>query len=542
MRAGRLRMRNYGGALWQNRYLRADMPNHSTTTEVVSPAHGRLPVTAPFRCPATPPSHDASTSKTAPNHPTYRASPEFKTSIAKETEEAEENTNAVEISETATSVSEEPQATISISENVHTDFSRTAIQNESETNPEQEGVKSPELYVSLSQRIHVLGFNSHARFMAHALASVPERPPVRILAHHPWVMTRWGEENRSLSLYDKKGNHISSSIIPCPEPIVARREYGEKHKDSDYLDNVLIDTMSTAVLPSLHTLRHRIDCRTTICLLHPGLGLVDKIIEELFDDPAERPNFILGHSTHKVGRHSDHVYSIRQKTPGHIYIHGVPKSGDSTLDKSSRAHEGMLQTQHFIKLLSSTEGLNVVGLPWVKFLSWKLSSMVFSSLADTISVILGCKYGQIRRNPHAMSLWDNLLDETLAIISQFPELQSRPHRLEYFQRDSFRRKLQTYLIGQGANTSAWIKQVRMGSMPPIDYFNGYFVARAKELGLDYKYNSMAIRTVKARMAARQRELRMDIPLGLSPYMMDSDQIGGGQPVSGLEDDLDLDEF
>jgi hypothetical protein len=82
----------------------------------------------------------------------------------------------------------------------------------------------------------------------------------------------------------------------------------------------------------------------------------------------------------------------------------------------------------------------------------------------------------------------------------------------------------------------------MGAEPPIDYFNGYFVRRAKELGLDHKHNSMAMEMVKARLATRRAELRTDIPLGRSPFMNDNDHIGGGQPISWLEDDLDFDQF
>jgi cytochrome b translational activator protein CBS2 len=421
---------------------------------------------------------------------------------------------------------------------------RAAIQGQPEPSSEITRFedKEPEPYVRLSNKVHVLGFSSHARFLAHAVASVPDRPPVGILTHHHIAMTRWGEENRTLSLYDHRGRPISSTNIPCPEPVFDPRRYLKNLRDTDYLDNILVDTSCNAVLPYLYTLKHRIDRRTTICLLHPGLGLVKRLNEQLFQDPTERPNLILGYSTHKVAKFSDSMYSIRQKLPGQIYLYGVPKSPDSTLDKSSDAYEGMRQTQHLIQLLSSTQGLDVVGLPWVKFLSAKLPRLIFSSVADSISVSLGCKYNQIWPNPHAMVMWEKLLDETLAIVSQIPELQARPKRLHHYTRQSFRKKLQAFLVGQRFNTSPWIKMVRMGIEPPVDYFNGYFVRRAKELGLDHHQNSMAIEMVKARVSARRSELRTDIPLGASPYMVDGDYIGGGQPVPDLEDDLDLEDL
>ncbi|KAI0450364.1 hypothetical protein F5B21DRAFT_491373 [Xylaria acuta] len=400
-------------------------------------------------------------------------------------------------------------------------------------NFEQFGVDDREIDLPLSRRIHILGFTAHARFLAHAIASTPDIP-ISIFAHRA-VRSRWGVENRTLSLYDGKGKYISSAAIPCPERILP---YRKSATDSDYfLDNVIVDTARASVLQSLKALRDRIDRQTTIFLLHPGLGLVEKINERVFPDPVARPNFILGHSTHKVSKFVN-ILSMKQKKPGVLYLHGVPSLEGSTLDKSSIAYERMRQSQHLAQLLSSTETLNVVGLPWVRFLSWKLPWLIFCSAADTISVILGCKYNEIHHNPYARALWENLLNETLGIVSQLPELQEVPHRIHYFTGNAFRRKLQTFLVAQGTNTSPWIKHVRMGDFPPVDYFNGYIIRRAGELGLNHKHNSTASDMVKARVKARRWELQNDI-LSTTQYMTDTDVVGGGQPTPSLDDVLEL---
>ncbi|KAI0544520.1 hypothetical protein F4679DRAFT_591362 [Xylaria curta] len=410
--------------------------------------------------------------------------------------------------------------------------------DEIQQNSRQVGVDDKETDAPLSRRIHILGFTAHARFLAHAVASTPDMP-ISIFALHRKVMSQWGEENRRLSLYDGQGRHISSTAIPCPERIPRPNQYNKYTNAADYfLDNVIVDT-GASIPAMLEALRDRIDRQTTICLLHPGLGLVEELNEHVFTDPDERPNFVLGHSTHRVGKGSRGMYSMKQKQQGTLYLHGLPRpDGGSVSDKSSIAYEAMRQSQHLTDLLSSTETLNVVGLPWVRFLSWKLPRLIFGSAADSISVIMGCKYKDVYPNRHARALWDSLLDETISIISQLPELQEHPHRIRYFTGNGFRRKLRTSLWGQGNNTSPWVKQVRLGQCPPVDYFNGYIIQRAEELGLEHKYNSMAAETVKARVIARQRELRSDL-LSTSPYMMDADAIGGGQPPPSLEDMLEL---
>ncbi|TGJ87921.1 hypothetical protein E0Z10_g882 [Xylaria hypoxylon] len=230
---------------------------------------------------------------------------------------------------------------------------------------------------------------------------------------------------------------------------------------------------------------------------------------------------------------------MKQRKPGALYLYRVPKLEDSTLAKPAIADERLRQSNHFIKLLSSTETLNAVSLPEARFLLWKLPWLIFSSISDSICVILGIKYNQIRPNRHARIMWENLLDETLTIVSKLPELQATQPRIDYFMRPSFRRKMWTYVFAQGANGSPWVKHVRLGAEPPVDYFNGYLVRRAEELGLNFKHNSMALEAVKARLNHRRWELRSHM-LGVSQYMTDTDTVGGEQPAPSLDDDIDFD--
>ncbi|KAI1819969.1 hypothetical protein F4861DRAFT_534062 [Xylaria intraflava] len=394
-----------------------------------------------------------------------------------------------------------------------------------------------------SDRIHVVGVTAHARFLTHAFASTPGRPPPSIFAHHPTILSRWGQEGRTLALYNAQGRHVSSVRIRCPELMFNRRTRLVAPGDDDFLDNVVIDIASEAILPAMRELRHRMDHRTTICLMHPGLGLVEQINEELFHDrnPLDRPNFLLAESTYKIGKVSNLIYSVQSKrSAGVLYVSGISQWKDAG-SATPLARENLRLTRHMVELLSSTSGLKVVQLPSVRFLHVRLPRLVFSSLADTISVILGCKYDQIRWNTYAQELWMNLYHESITIISALPELQPLPHRLEYFFRHSFREKLQMYLTAQGVNTSPWIRRVRMGNYPPIDYFNGYLIRRATELGLDHKHNSMAMRIVKARANARRAEIKRGVRLGHMPYMTDLDLIGGGQPPPSLEEVMEIGE-
>ncbi|KAI1334714.1 hypothetical protein F5Y15DRAFT_400787 [Xylariaceae sp. FL0016] len=399
------------------------------------------------------------------------------------------------------------------------------VQDSLESHTPEPQAAPAESYVT-SDQVHIVGVTLHAKFLAHSLAAMSERPPLKIIAHHPSALQKWGTEGRTISLYTKEGVHVSDRGILCPEPIGRPQTLRSvlERKNVKYLDNVIINTQPWAIEKTLHGLSYRMDNSTTVCLINSGLGLIDRLNERVFTDPKTRPNFVLGHSTHRVERHLDHAYSLRQCGQGKLFLH---------------ADSMQPLTEHFISLMSASQSLGVVSVPWPIFLGSKLPKMVFESLAESISVTLGCRYSRILKDEHAMSMWRSMLDETMEIIKALPELQDWPMIVERLTSNTFRARLKNYLYRQGKGYSPWISWIRYGQRPPIDLVNGYFVKRAKEVGVDCRLNEMAMSMVRARQKARYNELKGDIPLGLSPYMMDGDKIGGGQKYFDEELDLDM---
>ncbi|KAI2472319.1 hypothetical protein F4781DRAFT_438531 [Annulohypoxylon bovei var. microspora] len=381
--------------------------------------------------------------------------------------------------------------------------------------------------VRLFNKIHIIGFDANARFTAQALSGIPRLPPIQLLTHNIQSMKTWREEGQAVTIYNSKGVPLSTQGVPCPEYI--GRQFAQRWTRPSIIHNIIISTVTGAVIPSLAALSQYIDRRTTVCLLTPGLGLMEELNEKLFEDPSSRPNYILCHSDHKFSRVSSLQYSLKH-VPGKLLLHAVPRDDeDVDLDRRTSEALGKQHTQHMIKLLSQAGGLGAIPLPWQVFLRQKLPGMIFESLADTISVVLGCRFDQIRSSKYTMTFWDRLLEETMRIVISLPELREYPDLLEFFTQESFPKKLRRKLELQRSDYSRWIPMIRKGKMPPVDVINGYFVRRAEELGIRHTLNSQMIALVKGRQAGRYKELQMDIPFGLQPFIQDLDKIGGGQP-------------
>lgn len=70
------------------------------------------------------------------------------------------------------------------------------------------------------------------------------------------------------------------------------------------IDSLLVATKAQNALGALQPLAQHITRATTIVLLQNGQGVLDLLIERLFQDPETRPNFILASNTHGVFRKS----------------------------------------------------------------------------------------------------------------------------------------------------------------------------------------------------------------------------------------------
>ncbi|KAI0125063.1 hypothetical protein BJ170DRAFT_636118 [Xylariales sp. AK1849] len=383
----------------------------------------------------------------------------------------------------------------------------------------------------LSEKVHILGFTREARYITHCLAGTEDVPPPQMLTHSRKIMDQWGKEGQKITLRGQQGLEIAQHILM---PKYVGRPKGSRRSSHPrdrlkHIDNLIISTTDAAILPSLLQIRDSINQDTTICLINAGLGVVEHVNQEIFQDPETRPLFVLGHSDHAIKRVQgleNEPYSIHLGRQGRLILSAPPYSTEATAShevKTWRRIAHNARVQHVVKLLSAAPGLHAVGVPMHRYLRQKLPSMIFSSVADSISVALGFPYARLCDDRHARWLWSTLWKETIHIIASFPELQQHPEILDYFTGHNFLTEAQRYLRVQDGS-SKWIAMVRDGRRLPLEYLNGYFVRRAEELGVSCTTHKMVMSMVKSKVAARRQELKIAIPLYYSPYLMDDDHI------------------
>lgn len=66
----------------------------------------------------------------------------------------------------------------------------------------------------------------------------------------------------------------------------------------DAIDSIIVTTKADSTLGAIRQLGERITPATTIVLMQNGMGVLDTLLQRLFRDPQQRPNFILASATH----------------------------------------------------------------------------------------------------------------------------------------------------------------------------------------------------------------------------------------------------
>lgn len=367
-------------------------------------------------------------------------------------------------------------------------------------------IEQPTEQESTEKSVHILGYDPRAFYIAHELAGYEFLDPVKLLLHKQILMNNWKYEGKRLILWEGAKRTFRDRV---------EAEWvgtGRMRRSDEHIKQLIVTLPCAATKSAIENIMHRIDHRTTICLIQDGLGVVEELNAALFPDPTSRPMYILGNMTASIGHYRKIFFSSILKKPGKLYLTALDRGvGLLPFFKFHPPIERQTNATQFLRTLVTTPNLGAGGYSLENFLIKKLPTMVFQSIIEPMSIVLDTTYDQILANQHAIELADELLDELFNVIWAIPELTNSSKVIEHCGKDALRKYTLKRLAGKGQAQSPFLGRVRAGRMVDIDYLNGYFVKRAKELGVKTPQNEMIIDVVKARVEERNTQMKGLIP-------------------------------
>ena len=275
------------------------------------------------------------------------------------------------------------------------------------------------------------------------------------------------------------------------------------------IDQLIVTVPAFGVVRAFSSIRHRVDESTTICLAQDGLGVVEALNETYFPDPSTRPAYVLGHTTHRLYPVRDELFSLSEFKQGRLYLSALRRDLGHTQMHYHPPAERLARSSHLLRLLTTTPGLQAGGFPIDQFLRYKLPSTIFKSVVDPLTVILDCTYDKLAGNAYARQLIDQLLGEIVNVVGKLPELRGST-KLGWFRDGSLRKDLFGRLASRKNTESRMQVLTRRGWESDIDFLNGYFVRRGREVGIKCPANETVMSMVKAKHAAELAQRREEV--------------------------------
>ncbi|CAK7268266.1 hypothetical protein SEPCBS57363_003008 [Sporothrix epigloea] len=454
------------------------------------------------------------------------------------------------------------------------------------------------LHLRPSQMVYVLGGNLQATYLAHILSCVPKSPKVRLLLFSKQFAENWRREGSQVQIL-RPGQKVQPMrlrgeiVKPPPDPVralAARARRGSYQSSSiqeprrqTIIQNLIVTEACVPSIAAIARIKHRLDNNSTICLVQPGLGVVERLNELHFPYPETRPRYILAHMTHSLG-YTSRPFSVAElgigkvmltlytppneqpAAPARVSSNGEVSSdnvttflkqlstpsGDTGGNPEVAMPEGeLLQVKaamidnglHLMYLLGVAPTLGTGFYRYGAFLQRKLPEMISQSASETIATVLDLPLGdEIMHNGEARALLQGLITEMIDVVRALPETHADPKLLEFVTSGQLERQVKQLLHQYDGNSKRTANLRRLGEssvsgsstgdvtdalgqrpLGPIvspgpckmairtalgrradvQFLNGYFVRRGREVGIACPMNEMAVRMVQARRLANQ---------------------------------------
>lgn len=341
-----------------------------------------------------------------------------------------------------------------------------------------------------AHKIHILGDDERSKFIAHALSGVYDS--VELLA--------WRNSSSKYPLIQKKNPQRKREASTPIQPLVTPRILAKD--DDSHIDQLFVSGMGRDAVEALQSVKHRIDDKTSICLMNDGLGVLEDVREKVFNGTHTNPNFMLGHMSHRLAWNRRHN-SVKELRSGQLQL---------TLPYQAGIQTQTDRNQHFVESLRAVKSLNTLLTPLDQWLRFKLPSVIFDSVAEPVCVFLDMPYQGLLQNPAAGRMMSTLLSEILLVIEAMPEVEGSTIIRDFIRGKGPKRLLYNNIMAKQSQTSELARKVAQGKPTDIDYLNGYFAKRAKQLSLDMPTNAVMREMIKAKHSQAIEKRNSYIPV------------------------------
>ena len=416
-----------------------------------------------------------------------------------------------------------------------------------------------------TRRIHIMGMGSIGTLIAHSLKILPNAPPITLCMHKEEAFRKFKYQGSTIRLIDPKTDindeqtgfnvEVQQQLEDANSDPNVRWEYDPYGKDGVrsagpanpltdaeklpngevYIYCLILTVKALNTAGALQSVRHRLNAKSTVCLMQNGLGQIDEVIDKVFTDPSTRPTFLIGVISHgcymngpstvvhagfgvtSLGIHRDvSFYPLPSQELRDTPKPALSESDRRTYYPTDEELYSSLSSRYLLRTLTRSPVLACAAYPHLDLLQLQLEKLSSNALLNPLTSIFDIPNGTTLSVQPLNTIQNLLVSEISLVIRSLPELQGIPGINQRFSASRLKELFVSVARKTAANSSSMredIRRKRVGT--EINYINGYIVKRGEEVGIKAALNFMILEMVKAKNLIANHEDGDIVPWGAS---------------------------
>lgn len=351
--------------------------------------------------------------------------------------------------------------------------------------------------VTSRPRVHVLGLGGIGTFAAHCLAGVPAplTPSVTLLLHRASLVDEFIKRHSSIRLETRGGEMVDHDGY-----LLEVLDKGEWYSvqtgaldgrglsaapQHDTIDHLIVSVKGPQTAAALKPLKHRLNASSHILFLQNGSGMIEAANEEVFTDEATRPNYITGVISH----------GVTLNAPFDITHTGFAATSLGPVPRTKPCTEGAAPSSYLLEALPLVPIFNATAYSFLDVLQIQLEKLTVNAFCNPLCALKDAQNKYLFTIPETRRA---LLTEISRVIHALPELREVPSIRERFSMDRLEGTVNGILQKTAETTCSMVVDLRRGQKTEIEFINGYWCRRGREVGVPTPLNDSLVRKVLER--------------------------------------------
>lgn len=357
-----------------------------------------------------------------------------------------------------------------------------------------------------SSRVHILGPGSIGTFTAHSLAEVPNRPSVTLLLHRASLVDGYIRNGKNISLETHDGRSVAHgnynlellhnqkwySVDPDYKSVAVDQTTFLQAPANETIEHLIVCVKATQTVSALRPLLSRLAPHSTIMFLQNGAGMIEDVNEHLFEDASTRPNYIAGVISHGVTMNSP--FDITHTGFAATSIGPVPRS---TVEQSGP--HSPRQGNYLLKALPQVPRFNCRSYEWTNILQIQLEKLSVNAFCNPLCALANSQNKYLFTIPEICCA---LMSEISSVILALPELKGVSGVAERFSPKALESTVMAIIDQNRETTCSMVWDLRAGRETEIQYINGYWARKGRDVGVRTPINDELIAKIESRTIKR----------------------------------------